>query len=79
MRKKTMLHEFYCIKCGNKGIPIQRKASSQRNKLHKKKLYCIYCKEQINHIECRNIEDVNSFKEKFNNGEYQEEVMSNEN
>lgn len=63
-------HHFYCIKCGQEGIPILRSRSSERKKEHTKKMYCIYCKTQINHIECRNQEEINSFKERFEKGEY---------
>ena len=61
---------FYCIKCGKKGLPIQRRKSLQREKMHRKKLYCIYCKEEINHIECKTQEDVNEFMINFKNGVY---------
>ena len=61
---------FYCMKCGQKGLPIQRRKSLQREKMHRKKLYCIYCKEEINHIECKTQEDVNEFMINFKNGVY---------
>ena len=61
---------FYCMKCGQKGLPIQRRKSLQREKMHRKKLYCIYCKEEINHIECKTQEDVNEFIINFKNGAY---------
>ena len=43
--------KFFCTQCGNEGIPIIRKKSHLRKKGHLKKLYCIYCKKEINHIE----------------------------
>ncbi|MCF0124443.1 MAG: hypothetical protein HUJ68_01575 [Clostridia bacterium] len=58
------ISKFYCCKCGNCGIPIPRKNSKQREKNHKKKIYCLKCKEYTNHIEYRSF-DVNfeEFKE----------------
>lgn len=67
-------HSFYCMKCGNKGIPIQRKSGFQHSKFHRKKLYCIYCQEEVNHVECKNEEDVEEFLENFKNGVYKDEA-----
>lgn len=44
---------FFCTKCGKQGIPIVRPTSKQRESGHLKKLYCIYCKEENNHVEVR--------------------------
>ena len=63
-------HSFYCIKCGNKGIPLMRRQSLQHEKMHRKKLYCLYCKEEVNHVECKNLEEVEIFKLNFKNGVY---------
>ena len=63
-------HNFYCIKCGNKGIPLMRRQSLQHEKMHRKKLYCLYCKEEVNHIECKTYEEVETFKLNFKNGVY---------
>lgn len=67
-------HDFYCINCGRKGIPLSRRVSLQHGKFHRKKLYCIYCKEEVNHIECRTPEEVEEFKENFENGVYKDEA-----
>lgn len=70
-------HEFYCIKCGKRGIPISRDSGHRHKKFHKKKLFCLTCQQEVNHIECRNETEVNEFKEKFRNGEYEnEETLS---
>lgn len=45
--------DFYCTKCGEKGMPLARKKSRVREQGHMKKLWCIHCKEEINHIEIR--------------------------
>ncbi len=63
-------HSFFCLKCGNKGIPVQRKRGFQHADNHRKKLYCIHCKEEVNHIECKTFEDIINFKEDFQNGVY---------
>lgn len=44
---------FYCCKCGTKGIPIIRKRGSEREAGHLKRLYCLKCKEEWNHVECK--------------------------
>ena len=44
---------FYCVICGNKGIPILRKSGSAREAGHLKKLYCLNCKTETNHAECK--------------------------
>jgi hypothetical protein len=67
-------HSFYCIQCGNKGIPIMRNNGRAKEKFHRKKLYCLHCKQEINHIECRTEEEVNQFKEDFESGVYLSEV-----
>lgn len=68
-------HSFYCMQCGNKGIDLMRKTSRQRNKHHRKKMYCPYCKCEVNHVECRNDQEVKEFKEAFAAGEYREEAQ----
>jgi hypothetical protein len=74
-KNNTEEHSFYCCKCGRRGMPIQRKIGSQRESLHKKNLYCIYCKGVVNHVECKTAEEVEEFNIRFNNGEYQEEAI----
>ena len=66
---------FYCIQCGNKGIPIPRKKGREKEKGHRKKLYCLCCKEEINHIECRSDFEVEEFKINFENGVYVNEAQ----
>ena len=51
--KCSITSEFYCTKCGRKGIPIARKKGQQREPGHLKKLYCLYCQQEINHVEIR--------------------------
>lgn len=63
-------HNFYCMKCGRKGIPLARRQSFQHEKMHRKKLYCLHCKEEVNHVECKDSEEVETFKLNFKNGVY---------
>ena len=66
--------EFWCINCGNKGIPITRKHGRTREKGHRKGLYCIHCRMIINHVETRNEEEAQQFREDFAAGKYAEEA-----
>lgn len=74
MRYNTESHKFFCINCGKEGLPLQRRSSLQRERFHRKKMYCIYCKEELNHIECKTEEDITIFKENFTNGVYLDEA-----
>ena len=62
--------DFYCTGCGQKGCPIFRKKGQERPSGHLKKLYCLSCKEEVNHIECKTYEEVETFKLNFKNGVY---------
>ena len=46
-------NDFYCTQCGNKGIPIARRRGAEREAGHLKKLYCLKCKKEQNHVECK--------------------------
>lgn len=67
-------HDFYCLKCGRKGIPIQRSRGHMREKGHRKKLYCMYCRQEVNHIEIFNQAQLEKFQEDFRNGVYENEA-----
>lgn len=73
-RYPTVEHDFYCINCGKKGMPLARKTGKQKEKFHRKKLYCLNCKTEVNHIECRNQEEIETFKMNFALGLYKEEA-----
>ena len=67
-------HKFYCLLCGRQGIPIRRPTGFQREPMHRKKLYCPWCKTEVNHIEVRNLEEERKFLEDFKNGVYKDEA-----
>ena len=67
-------HSFYCINCGKKGIPLMRRQGFKHGKMHRKKLYCPFCKTEVNHIECKTPEEVEEFKINFENGVYKDEA-----
>lgn len=50
---KASLSDFYCTECGSRGIPIMRKAGQSREPGHLKKLFCLKCKKETNHVEVR--------------------------
>lgn len=74
MGKRFEVHRFFCVKCGNEGIPITRSRGHRHERFHKKKLYCPNCKIEVNHIECQNEEDVYNFKLDFKEGVYANEA-----
>lgn len=47
------ISDFYCSLCGTKGIPIPRRKGAAREAGHLKKLFCICCNKETNHVECR--------------------------
>lgn len=46
-------NDFYCVKCGCQGIPIARRVGAEREAGHLKKLFCLFCKAEVNHVECK--------------------------
>lgn len=70
----TTDNSFFCMRCGNRGIPLARKESKRREQFHRKKLYCRFCKEEVNHIECRNLDEIEAFRENFEKGVYIDEA-----
>ncbi len=66
------LSDFYCTKCGHKGIPIIR-AAKVREPGHLKKLFCLYCGNEENMVEIKQngkytLED---FLLEFQNGNFE--------
>lgn len=54
MKKTSHFTISYCIcpNCKNK-FPIPRKGASNREKKHLKKIWCPFCKEEVNMMEIR--------------------------
>lgn len=50
----TEISNMYCTCCGKKGMSIPRN-NKFRKSGHLKKLYCIYCGAEKNHVEIRPI------------------------
>ena len=48
-----MISDMYCCNCGKNGLPIARKYGHYKEPGHLKKLYCIYCKKEYNHVEIK--------------------------
>ena len=69
-----VFNSFYCMKCGNKSYNFTRKKDGQKAKIHRKKMYCPHCRIEVNHVECRNEEDVFQFKQDFEDGVFKEEL-----
>lgn len=47
------LSDFYCTKCGHKGLPIIRKPGKDKEPGHLKKLFCFYCNSYENMVEIK--------------------------
>jgi hypothetical protein len=67
-------HDFYCLQCANKTIPVVRKLAKKREKFHRKKLWCPTCRLETNCIEITNYEEKEIFMEAYANGEYRNEA-----
>lgn len=74
MSKNYQTHRFFCLHCGQEGVPLARKQGHKHGKFHRKKLYCYHCKMDVNHIECKSDEETYEFKINFENGEYVDEA-----
>ena len=72
-KNNITISRFFCTQCACEGIPIARKQQKQREAGHLKKLYCINCKKECNHVEIRPFEDgynYEDFLEEFNLGRF---------
>ena len=62
---------FYCTKCGQRGVPVLRTKGKERSAGHLKKLYCLNCKEEVNHAETKELTSYSfkdfAFEFKYNN------------
>ena len=53
--RNIILSDFYCTRCGNKGIPVFRTVGQEREPGHLKKLFCLNCQDEVNMVEVRSI------------------------
>ena len=70
-----MESEFYCIKCGKRGMLIPRKAGKGREAGHLKRLWCLNCKTEFNHVEVKPYThyDIEDFELEREYGNFDEE------
>ena len=73
-KRRIESHNFDCFKSGRENIPIFRNVGFQKERFHRKRLYCPFCKEEVNHIECKTYEEVQIFKDAFEREEFKEEA-----
>ena len=71
---KYEIHDFYCINCGAKSIPLARPRAKQKDKFHRKLLYCYQCGHTVNHVECRNDIERQQFYADFMSGKFKQEA-----
>lgn len=67
------IHSFYCLNCGKKAMDLPRKKGHKHKDFHRKKLYCPWCKMEINCIEIKDKTQEEQFKIDFKNGVYNDE------
>lgn len=51
-----------------------RECSHKHSDKHRKKLYCIHCRQEVNHYECKTEKDIADFKAAFERGDFIEEA-----
>ena len=72
-QSKMNEHRFCCLNCGRTGIPLGRPESHRREKFHRKKLYCPWCKRETQHVEIRDSIEAQEFQELFESNYFAEE------
>lgn len=70
------MSSFYCPKCGKKAMDLPRPRSLTRQAFHRKKLYCPWCRETYNCIECRNEIERQDFIADWEDGLYEKEAQA---
>ena len=72
--KNYRTHDFYCLNCGKRNISVMRSRGFLREKGHRKAMYCPHCRNEVNHYECFDDEDVFNFKIDFEEGKFIKEA-----
>lgn len=70
---KIDIHDFYCMGCGQKVYSCVRPQAHRRERFHRKKLYCPWCKITANCVECASDIDAFEFKQEYEAGAFKEE------
>ena len=70
------MSSFYCPRCGKKAMDLPRPRSLTRQAFHRKKLYCPWCRETYNCIECRNEIERQDFIADWEDGLYEKEAQA---
>jgi hypothetical protein len=71
---KIDIHDFYCLKCGERALSCVRPQAHRREKFHRKKLYCPHCQLTLNCVETKSDIEAYEFKEEFLTGVFAEEA-----
>lgn len=74
MGRNMESHNFYCINCGRKGMVLSRNKGFKHKSFHRKKMYCFYCKRDINMVECKDEYESRKFLDNFKKGLYKKEA-----
>ena len=72
---KYTISKMFCTKCGREGIAVPRKIGKYREAGHLKKLYCLNCGVQTNHVEIKSFTKYSyeDFKTEYEYGNFTEE------
>lgn len=72
--KDYTISDMYCVRCGNRGIDIPRRKGKARESGHLKKIYCLNCKDETNHVEIIGSYSYEDFIEEFKLGRFKDDV-----
>ena len=56
-----------------------RKIGKQKERFHRKRLFCPWCKNDVNAVECKTQQDIDEFLDRYNKGEFVEEAKESMN
>lgn len=68
-------HDFYCLNCGRKALPLMRQKSHKHSSCHRKALFCPWCNVIVNHIEIATEDEKEWFTHEFIKGNFIEEAL----